>query len=298
MSFGMAITVAECIIYPLKSGAGISVDHAIVTPRGLNNDRLFVLVDNNGNFINQRSTHKMATIHSEIDESGITFSAPGKTPLAVTPSAFTDQIIPVSIWNKAGEGYAADREVNEWFSSYLDKAVRLLRMNDEFHRRPDPKFSQTGDEVSFADGYPILVASNSSFQALAPYFNESVSINRFRPNLILDGSEPFAEDVWQRIRVGSVELEIVKHCERCVMINVDPDTGTMPPDASVTPVMGKYRLGLAQNGDGKRAMLFAENAIPRSTGVINAGDSVEILEEKPLDKFVSACKINALNFRP
>jgi uncharacterized protein YcbX len=143
-------------------------------------------------------------------------------------------------------------------------------MCDELVRPVDPVYGQPGDAVSFADGFPLLLISEASLADLNSRLAEPVDMRRFRPNLVVDGAVPYAEDGWRRFRVGEVEFEGVKNCSRCVFTTVDPDLGVKHPALEPLKTLGSYRR---RAGGG---VFFGQNVIPRGTGVIRVGDAVTL----------------------
>ena len=140
-------------------------------------------------------------------------------------------------------------------------------------RPVNPAYGRPGDHVSFADGYPALLASEASLADLNSRLAAPVPMNRFRPNLVVDGTEAFAEDGWSRIRIGEVVFRVVKPCDRCVVTTIDQKTGKAGKEPLRT--LSRYR-----KKDGK--VYFAQNLIPDAPGTLRRGDPVEVLERKPL----------------
>jgi uncharacterized protein YcbX len=145
-------------------------------------------------------------------------------------------------------------------------------MTDDLVRTVNPEYGQAGDQVSFADGFPLLLISEASLADLNSRLDAPVEMRRFRPNLVVDGNRPYAEDNWQRIRVGDVEFAGVKNCSRCVFTTIDPDSGVVHPDKEPLRTLSTYRRR-PQGG-----VYFGQNLIPRSGGVIRVGDPVTVLE--------------------
>jgi uncharacterized protein YcbX len=161
----------------------------------------------------------------------------------------------------------------------LQQPVRLVYLDDPTRRSPNPEFAQPGDVVSFADGYPVLLASENSLDLLNDWIAEGprpdegpLDIRRFRPNLVVRGAAPFAEDGWTRIRIGEATFRVVKGCDRCVLTTLDPETGEKQMEPITT--LARYR-----RWDGKT--WFAANLVPDTPGaVLRVGDEVEVLEER------------------
>lgn len=257
-------------IYPVKSLRGYDIAASSVERMGLQYDRRLMVVDEQGDFVTQREFASMALISTNTDGTSMTLSAPGISPLTFALQT-SGRVESVNIWkSKFVAAIHQGHEAAEWLSHYLDKNVHLVHIADGYKRKVSSEHAVLSDDhVSFADGYPILVISQASLDDLNSRLPEPVQMNRFRPNLVTGGSSPFAEDGWKRIRVGEVELALIKPCARCQMPNINPETGKSTKETIAT--LSEYRhLG------GK--ILFGMNAIPIRTGIIKTGDQIEILE--------------------
>lgn len=273
------INVASCHIYPLKSGAGQSVELLQLLPRGPRGDREWMLVDGDGVFLTQRSRgcEKLALVRTDMSAAEAVFSAPEKDPLSVV---MPQKEIPVKIWKDdvsaldAGDGAAA------WFSDYLGQDCRLVRLSDNpaHQRMLGEKWQTDGGHVGFADGFPLLVTNTASLAALQPHFpaGEDISMTRFRPNIVLTGLAPFEEDVLHRIKIGDTVLRLVKPCTRCKITTVTQETGETPSNEPLK-TLTQWRRGKAEDLAG---VFFGQNAVIEKTGIIRAGDTVEILERQ------------------
>lgn len=255
-------------VYPVKSCGGIDMETALVEPRGLARDRRYMLVDANNRFVTQRQHARMALIHVEIDAAGLILNAPGQAPLRIADAERFDDETRVRIWRGVCDAAIAPSHVNEWLSAYLGFACRLVRMNDEHHRAVPNETAQFEDEVSFADGAPLLLASLDSLTDLNARLAVPIRIERFRPNLIIEGAPAFAEDGWRRIRVGQAELDVAWPCARCTMITIDPATAELDPGGEPLETLKTFRRA-------GRGVLFGQNLIPRRLGRISVGDRVE-----------------------
>jgi uncharacterized protein YcbX len=274
----MTITVGSLHIYPVKSLRGFAVDAAEMTPRGLQGDRLWMLVDAAGKFMTQRQHPLMATIAVEAEPGGLRFQCHGHEPVAVAESDLSPSPSPVRVWKDECPALAAPTAANEWFAAILGQPVQLVRMPDNHVRPADKTYARPGDQTSFADSDPLLVTSLSSLDALQPHFQTPVGMDRFRPNIVLHGADPFAEDTIGYLRIGEVKIELIKHCARCVLTTTDQVTGARPsPDPLRT--LTRLRQGLQGEDIGS---FFGQDAVPRSLGTIRVGDPVEILAPKPL----------------
>jgi len=257
-------------MYPVKSLAGIDLDQTEVQLQGLQDDRLFMLVDENGLFITQRKYPQLALINVKITQGGFNFVATNSTPLNIGSANFQSETVPVKIWQDHCLGIVADEKTNQWFSRYLGFPVRLIQYNHQAPRASDPNYSNPDDIVSFADGFPLLVISQASLNDLNSKLETPVSMTNFRPNIIIDGCDAFAEDDWKQIRIGEVIFDAVKRCSRCVLTTVDPETGIKSENGQPLKTLSQYRK--AEGG-----VFFGMNLIPRSAGTIQVNDMVEFI---------------------
>ena len=287
MSSILGIKVSGCYVYPLKSGRGISVDKLELTQRGPKNDRLWMLVQsqgpNAGKFITQRDKgcEKLALVKAFPNGVGDTkFSTPDGRTLVVSVDDLSCYNSVVHIWGDECVAMDAGNSIAHWFSDYLDQPCRLVKMPDDFIRSTDPVYSRQGDQVSFADGFPLLVTNAASLEKLRKYFppNTDIGMERFRPNIVLEGIEPFEEDIIHEIKIGDVVLEFVKPCARCKITTIDQAKG-ISPSSEPLRTLGQVRRG---KGKGLQGGFFGQNAIPRELGTIKVGNDVEILSKRPL----------------
>jgi len=283
----MTIRIAECYIYPLKSAQGINVDTLDITNKGPAHDRSWMLIqdqgDQAGRFISQRDQgcEKLALIRAiPKDNEATDFILPSGLGISIRNSDLTPHNAPVTVWKDACDALDAGDKAAEFFSNYLGLPCRLVKMSDSFIRQADLKFSQQGDMVSFADGFPLLITNHASLEKLSEHFpeNTNVSMQNFRPNIVLKGIPAFEEDVIYQIQIGDVILELAKPCTRCKITTIDQSSGI---SASKEPLqtLAKTRRG---KGDGLQGVFFGQNALPRALGTIKVGDEVKILSKKEL----------------
>jgi hypothetical protein len=268
------IRVASIHIYPMKAARAVDLGESVVEAQGLAGDRRWMLADEDGRFVSQREEPALArvSVSHGTNEAAVTISSPPlpRCRVAVPRDA---ELVKVSVWGTSfvamGAGPAADR----WFSAYLDRPVRLVYLDDPGRRPVDPDYGRPGDVVSFADGFPLLLTSVGSLaelgQWLAGQGDRPVPMTRFRPNVVVAGAPPWAEDGWRRIRIGAVPFLVVKPCGRCVVTTTDQVTGER----------GKQPLRmLARRRRFGQELVFGQNLIPDAPGVIRVGDPVDILE--------------------
>ncbi|MBM4002308.1 MAG: MOSC domain-containing protein [Planctomycetes bacterium] len=266
------LQIAELTVYPIKSCRGTSVRSSQVEPRGLIHDRLFMLVDWQGQFLTQREYPKLALVQPTIAGDSIALSAPGLSDISFTPqttASAANEKLEVTIWDDNCQAIDQGRTVAEWFTEYLSLPCRLVRFAEEHPRRVDPRYAVTpADRVSFSDGFPLLVTTRASLHELNQRIGGHLAMDRFRPNIVIDGCEAYTEDGWPAIRVGELEIRLVKPCARCTITTVDQTTTERGKEPLAT--LARYRqhptLGV----------LFGQNGIPLSSGSIAVGAEVTV----------------------
>jgi uncharacterized protein YcbX len=264
-------SLASIHFYPLKAAKGLGPASAVVEPWGLAGDRRWLIVDTDGRFVSQREHAKLALLTVTPTEGGVTLSAADHLDLAV---AVPDRgpLLDVTVWRSTVAATPAGTDADTWLSAFLDTDVRLVYLDDPTRRPVDPHFGRPEDRVSFADGYPVLLTSTASLSALNGWLAETgdspLPMNRFRPNVVVDGFAPWAEDNWTLLRIGEVTFRSVKPCGRCVVTTTDQDTA----------VRGRQPLAaLTQHRRVDQDVLFGQNLIPDGRGTIRVGDPVEVL---------------------
>lgn len=266
--------LASIHIYPLKSGAPVTLDEAAVEARGLSRDRRWMVVDANGKFVTGRQQPRLTLITALTSGDALSIAAPGMPTLVVEPPHAGGPRIDTAVWGAPVRPLLACDEANAWISAFVGAPCRLVHMDDACERRVkakyDGKYGQDDDVVSFADAFPLLLISQAALDQLNAKLSAPVPILRFRPNLVVSGTAPHAEDGWKRIRIGTVELEVVKPCVRCVFTTVDFARGAFDPSGEPLRTLVSYR----RSGDG---VTFGQNAIPRGRGTLRRGDAVEVL---------------------
>jgi len=219
----------------------------------------------------------MALIHTGYGADGqLLLSAPGQPDLAVAPPRRSagSATAEVSVWSFRGQAAWAGDEADRWLSRALDMPCRLAHMDDTSVRAVNPEYSRADDRVSFADGYPVLLATRASLDALnaaiAEMGGEGVPMTRFRPNLVIDGTEPWVEDDWKRVRIGDQEFRVAKPCDRCLMTTIDQERGVLAGQQPLRALRKHRRQG--------RRVLFAVNLIPDTVGPLTVGDRFTVLD--------------------
>jgi len=262
-------TLSSLIYYPIKACRGFEVDSSHVEWMGLEHDRRMMVVTPEGEFLTQREHPRLALVSPKLEDGTLTLCAPGFDSMQLAIQSTGTPWL-VNIW-KSKDVHAIDQgeDAAGWFSDWLGESVRLVHIADGHLRRINEKYAVSPDDhTGFADGYPILLASEESLQDLNSRLETPVPMNRFRPNLVVKGGEAFAEDTWKRIRLGEVELAVVKPCDRCVVTTIDKETLERSKEPLKT--LAKYRKQ-------ELGAIFGQNVIPLNEGRIRLGMNVEVL---------------------
>ncbi len=261
--------------YPVKSCRGESLTEALVEPWGLAGDRRWQVVDADGDCLTARELPRMLLITPELLPDGIRFSASGADDLVVDRP--TGPAIEVRVHKDELTAVPADTAAHSWFSAVLGVDARLVYQADPTGRHPNPEYTHPDDVVNLADAFPLLAATTASLDALndliaaGPLAHEGpLPIRRFRPNIVISGSEAWSEDGWRRIRIGDAVFRAVKGCDRCVLTTTDPDTAARGKEPIAT--LARHRRWDAKTW-------FGMNLVPDSPGAsIRVGDEVQILD--------------------
>ena len=256
-----SLHIASLHHYPLKSAQGIALPQAQMNPLGLEQDRRWVLIDEAGNFLSQRTCPAIGAIHVVANGQQLTISLYGQTFIA---QANPNHLISAIIWgDTVADCFGVQAEIDLWLSSALGQCVRLVYCPENAIRVVDERYAGEGHRTAFSDGFPLLVISQSSLDELARQWGAPIDLRRFRPNLIVGGTcEPFAEDSWRSIRIANAVFDLVKPCSRCVIPSLDPDTQVQ------TDGFLKFLARVRRKDDGK--VYLGQNAVLRQ--VIHSAD--------------------------
>jgi uncharacterized protein YcbX len=257
------ITVTGLYVYPIKSCRGLALQTAEVADRGFAHDREWLVVDPGGRFMTQRDWPALARVAVSLRPDGLTVVADGMPELEVTTPASRAARRHVTIWKDTCTSRVAGPEAAAWFSDLLGTGCELVWLPPEEARQVDLAVARPGDRVGFADGFPFLVISQASLDELNRRLVTPVPMGRFRPNIVVDGCEPHAEDGWSRITIRDVTFSVVKPCARCVITTTDQGTGRRSPEPLRT--LAAYRT---TNGE----VLFGQNLVHSGRGGIRLGD--------------------------
>lgn len=268
----MALRVAALHVYPVKSCAGIARSRFAVDARGPEDDRRWMVVDPDFRFVTQRECPAMALVRVEREGEALRLLADADAPLELPAAGCEGPRVDVVVWRDTCAAIDQGDEAARWLSERLARPVRLVRMADDTERRVNPLRSPEYAVTGFADGYPFLLIGEASLDDLNRRLPEPLPMDRFRPNVVVSGSEPYAEDTWRRIRIGALELEFAKPCGRCAITTTDQATAARGKEPLRT--LARYRR-LDDEA------VFGSNFVHRAQGAIAVGDAIEVLEHGP-----------------
>lgn len=263
-------TLSEIWIYPVKSLGGVNLRSAKVQPKGLQYDRRWMLIDQNGVAMTQRVFPEMALFKLKINGENlqIDFKKSGTSisnrimDMSVAPDS---PPIKAQVWNDTVEVLEVDPELSQWFSHHLHTTCKLVSFPEENRRDVDPQYALSNDQVSLADAYPFLIIGERSLDDLNQKLTDPVPMNRFRPNFVFTGGTPFIEDQWRELTIGSIGFTAVKKSDRCVLTTVNQDTAEKSSEPLKT--LSTYR-----KVDNK--VYFGQNLIAVDEGIVNEDDVI------------------------
>lgn len=260
------LLVSQLAIYPVKSLGQIVLKQSQIDEFGLQWDRRWMLVDSNNHMITQRQQPRMCLITPQLRNAKLRLSAPGMSSMSVTINQKAGPCT-VTVWQDTCRALDCGDEAADWLDRFLGIPCRLVYFPDDGARAVDPDFSRPGDQTAFSDGFPLLLTTQASLDDLNARLKSPIGMARFRPNLVISGCEPYAEDHWQRLRIGPLTFRVVKPCSRCSIPTID--SATAERGAEPTRTLSQYR-----KRDHK--IYFGQNIIPDTAGSIAVGTAVEI----------------------
>jgi len=260
----MSYTVQSIIIYPIKGMKGVSMSSAKASARGFENDRRYMLIDENGTFISQRTHPILTKIEPTILQDGM-YVKFEETEYSFPLSLNSDTSVNATLFDNEVQGTLVSTQIDKYFSDIIGEPVRLLKMTESDVRNKKLIRGPESTEVSYADGYPYLVAGTESLDELNARLENPVLMDRFRPNIVVRTNDAHVEDTWENVEIGYCNFIIIKPCARCPVVTIDQASGLRSKEPLKT--LSTYRK-IGNN------VYFGANAICLSEGVISIGDSL------------------------
>ncbi|MDN5203536.1 MOSC domain-containing protein [Fulvivirgaceae bacterium BMA10] len=267
------LVLSQINVYPIKSLGGFPLKRAKLTRTGFEHDRKWMLINTENTFMTQRKYPQMSLVSVEVHVDFLLLKHKTKNletfKLPVTEAQ--GELIEVGVWNDICEAVFVGKEIDQWLSEALDQPCRLVQMPEATHRYVEKEYAKNNETVGFADAYPFLMIGEESLNDLNGRLKEAVPMNRFRPNLVFSGGEPYIEDKFHEMRIGGQSFHAVKPCARCVLLTVNQQTGEKGSEPLKT--LSTYR----KNGN---SVYFGQNLLHQNQGTVAVGDSIEVLSWK------------------
>ncbi|MHA7114726.1 MOSC domain-containing protein [Pseudomonas promysalinigenes] len=265
--------LSELYRYPVKSGQAQCLQGSPVGLLGLQGDRRWMVVEQeNGRFLTQRAWPQLGQLKARESDSGeLLLEVPGQGSIRVAVPDADEALRGVTVWRDTLRVPDAGDEVAGWLSQWLGKAVRLVHCPEQRARYLPSGYGLNSDRAAFPDGFPLLLIGRSSLDELNHRIGRPMEMLRFRPNLVVKGAQPFAEDGWKRIRIGALVFRVLKPSVRCIFTTLDPATGERSLDREPLTTLKTFR---ERDGD----ILFGQNLAADGAGWLEVGMQVEVLE--------------------
>lgn len=261
------IVISSLIVYPLKGARGLPLETVELGSFGPRFDRRWMVVDPAGQFLTQREHPRLCLVSAKPQGGGLRLEAPGVEGCTVPESPEGTSRRMVRIWSDHVGAADCGDHAAVWCSNWLGRDCRLVYLPHSARRRTDARYDPEGSLVGFADGYPLLLIGEASLAELNRRLERPIPMNRFRPNLVVQGAEPFAEDAWRRFRIGALGFEAVKPCARCTVPSVDQATSARTREPLTTLATFRKRGS---------AVWFGMNVVHRDRGTLRLGDSIDL----------------------
>jgi uncharacterized protein YcbX len=280
-----SIEVTSLHIYPVKSCAGIDLSTAVITPKGFEYDRNWMIVDPTGNKLTQRECPAMVQIEPHIERDVLLLHARNISPLVIPLKSLQLTPCEVEIWGDRCQALDEGNRAARWISQVLQKDLRIVRFHPDHTRAVDSAWSgYTGAHTAFADMLPFLITAEESLAALNQEREKMellpTPMNRFRPNIVIRGAGPYGEDQIPALRLPgtNAKLELVRPCSRCVIVDTDQDTGVKESKGNLR-VLGAQRK--FKNYKGESGVMFGVQALPLGAEgqTVSVGDVLSIEEQ-------------------
>ena len=275
--------VSELCVYPIKSCQGIKLKQAEVKLKGFLWDREMMLVTKRGKFLTQRQFPNLAKVQVQFKGERVSLSVQDNSlrPITFSPTLAGTEI-EVEIWDESIVAIDQGDEVAEWFHRLLQldeqKQCRLVRQSPQYIRTLEQPSTVKGKPVSLADNYPFMLTATASLRELNERIveidgqqSQAIPMNRFRPNIVIETTEPFIEDNWSLIKIGTVEFAVIKPSSRCIITTIDQERGEKNQLKEPLRTLGTFRQFSEQG------VMFGENMIPQNEGTVRVGDRLEVL---------------------
>ena len=262
----MSFELSSLIYYPVKSLRAIKTESIVIDDFGVKNDRRFMLIDNNNQFITQREYPSLSLLGAALTESSLFISGADLGSLEFELCDLSG-VQRVKVWDDYVDARIINNKLTALLSEYIGESIRLAYIPDQSYRQVDRRFFAADQRVSFADGFPVLLTNDASLSDLNDRLDEPISMSRFRSNIVFSGDVAFQEDDWKQVRIGEVAFKIVKPCSRCVMTTIN-SLGEKTKEPLKT--LASYRRS-------EFGVCFGQNMVHLNQGVLSLGDKLTVI---------------------
>lgn len=263
------MNVTELNIYPIKSTRQVKLDKSIVLSTGLAHDREWLLIDQNQELITARAYPRLLQVQSQVANNKLKITKPLES--FTFKAEENGETMTFQFFNEQLSGIPYAEAASQWFSDFLGISCQLIHQSDVFRPMLEKRGGQTGDRVNYGDEGPILLISQASLDDLNSRLESPVTMGHFRPNIVVDGTEPYAEDQWKQVRIGECEFKVAQVCRRCVFTTIDPKTQEKDKKGEPLRTLAGYRK-VADGG-----VALGMHLIPRKLGEISLSDKLAII---------------------
>lgn len=260
------LALSEIWIYPIKSLEGISIPSWQVKPKGLQYDRRWMLIDEHGVFMTQRTTTQLALFKTALEGDKLVIRFEGESVYLPLESSPKNKPLTAEVWGDVVEVYEVDQHLSTWFSEKLGMLCKLVFFPEVNKRTVDQEYV-LDHQVSLADGYPYLIIGEASLSDLNNRLDQKMEMKRFRPNFVFTGGNAFDEDDWKNFSIGKIDFLAVKPCGRCVLTTVNPETGKKGAEPLKT--LATYRTN-------NNKILFGQNLVALNEGTVTVGEVITL----------------------
>lgn len=262
------LQISELFIYPVKSLGGIALDKAVVTERGFERDRRWMLVDENNRFLSQREVAQMALLKVSLKDNGLQVTYATGENILIPFQPLTHETCQVVIWDDTCAAIYVSTAVDDWFTQILGMPCRLVYMPDDSKRQVDENYAPTGQITSFSDAYPFMLLGQATLDDLNSRLEEALPMDRFRPNIVFTGGKAFEEDLLDSFTIGNIHFNGIKLCARCILTTINQDNAIKAKEPLKT--LAGYRRK-------NNKIYFGQNLIHTGKGTISVGDIIGII---------------------
>lgn len=259
--------LTDIFVYPVKSLAGIKVSSWQVNEKGLLHDRKWMLIDSNNQFLSQRHVPKMVLIKTQLTDTELILSTSSSGSISLPLNPQNGSEIISTIWDDHCLSKTVSKAADQWLSDFLSIECKLVYQPDTVIRPVDPNYAQASDKVNFSDGFPFLITSEASLEALNKAMGITLPMQRFRPNLVVSDCGSYAEDSWREITINNIHFRLPKACSRCSVPTVDTETA----ETNKEPLTTLNRLR-----KWNKKVYFGQNALHDTSGTLSVNSEVEI----------------------